>query len=86
MMAASSVPRGVLSSVSVRVRNVERLASRCEDILGGTVQFRGQDWKVVKVGEKTGAGAVESLNTPFPQYVQSLEEKVKELEQRFGDQ
>ena len=48
-MAANSRPRGVASSVPVRVRNVERLASRCEDILGGHTEFRGQDWKVVKV-------------------------------------
>ena len=31
------------------VKNVERLVSRCEDILGKKIKIRGQDWRIVKV-------------------------------------
>ena len=38
-----------ISNVCVRVRNVERLAGKCDDILAGNARFRGQEWKIVKV-------------------------------------
>ena len=37
------------ASVSLLVRNVERLAGRCDDILSGSARFGGQEWKIVKV-------------------------------------
>lgn len=44
-MAARVLP----AKLPVLVRNVERLAVRCEDILGERSNFRGQDWKIIKV-------------------------------------
>lgn len=33
----------------VWVKNVERLISRCEDVLGDKTKIRGQQWRIVKV-------------------------------------
>lgn len=38
-----------MGSASVCVKNVERLISRCEDILGEKVKIKGQEWRVIKV-------------------------------------
>lgn len=34
------------------VKNVERLISRCEEILGEKLKIRGQQWRVVKVKQE----------------------------------
>lgn len=37
-----------LEAVSIKIRNVERLLSRCESILAGKTQFQGKEWKLGK--------------------------------------
>ena len=40
---------GESTGVAVRIKNIERLISRCEDILGGKYKIKGQKWRITKV-------------------------------------
>ncbi|XP_064391034.1 vesicle transport protein USE1-like [Halichondria panicea] len=38
----------MIEAVNIKIRNVERLLSRCESILSGKTQFQGKEWKLGK--------------------------------------